>query len=177
MFSLKEKVDVFRFYESWLENFYDSSQDCLGYLRLGVLGNGLQINEDGKFSAINNIKQIQLKRLIPCSVPQSVIDSFERHYYYSQYNLSDISVLKLKVSDKNTFAVCICGYVCDWWDNSGLLLEVYDIRGNFIISMGTSLPWEDRILDHKDYNYPLTPPYNQPGGYRQAWSEEDILDV
>ncbi|WP_157259818.1 hypothetical protein [Chamaesiphon minutus] len=115
--------------------------------------------------------------MISDSAPQSVVDSFDRHIWYARYNISTVSVFKLNVNGLDTFAVCIEGYVDDAWDNSCLLLEIYDVLGELIMSMGgTSLPWEDRLLDHKDSGYPLTPPYNQPNG-RHGWSEEDIALV
>jgi hypothetical protein len=188
MFTQQEKVSIFRFYESWLnrlcndgresEDLSFSSQSCLGYLAVGgIEGKVVKINEDGRFSAINGVSQIQLKKLLPGSVPQSVLDFFDRHIWYARYNLSTVSVFKLNVNGIDTFTVCIEGYVDDGWDNSCLLLEIYDVLGNLIMSMGgTSLPWEDRLLDHKDSGYPLTPPYNQPNG-RHGWSEEDIALV
>jgi hypothetical protein len=187
MVTQQKKVDIFRFYESWLNRVCDdgresedlsfSSQSCLGYLAVGGIERKvLTINNDGRFSAINGASQIHLKKLIPGSAPQSVFDSFDRHIWYARYNLSTVSVFKLNVNELDTFAICIEGYVCDWWDNSCLLLEIYDVIGNLIMSMGTALPWEERLLDHKDSGYPLTPPYNQPNE-RHGWSEEDIALV
>ena len=187
MVTQQEKVGIFRFYESWLnrgcneeresKDMSFSSQSCLGYLAVGGIEKKvLEINEDGKFSAINGVPQIYLKKLLPDSAPQSVLDSFDRHIWYARYNISTVSVFKLNVNGLDTFAVCIEGYVDDGWDNSCLLLEIYDVLGNLIMSMGTSLPWEDRLLDHNDSGYPLTPPHNQPNG-RHGWSEEDIALV
>jgi hypothetical protein len=184
MVNQPEKVGIFRFYESWLNRVCDegresdylsfSSQSCLGYLAVGGIERKvLKINENGRFSAINGVSQIQLKKLLPGSAPQSVLDSFERHIWYARYNLSTVSVFKLNVNRIDTFAVCIEGYVDDGWDNSCLLLEIYDVLGSLIMSMGTSLPWEERLLDHNDSGYPLTPPYNQPNE-RHGWSDEDI---
>ncbi|GAB4386798.1 MAG: hypothetical protein Kow00121_54160 [Elainellaceae cyanobacterium] len=91
------------------------------------------------------------------SVPQSVIDAFDRHVWFSQYCLTEISVLKLPVAGQDTYAIAVSGLVGDSWDNACKFLEVFEASGEFVGAVdvqGETLDWRDRPFDGDDFPTP-----------------------
>ncbi|AFY94917.1 hypothetical protein [Chamaesiphon minutus] len=97
---------------------------------------------------------IKIKRLDSSKVPVSVIESFNRHIWYSRYCLTEIHVVKFHVANLETFAVYIEGYVDDGWDNGITGWEIYEASGNFIFSLIRSNgKWfrEDNFITSEDF--------------------------
>lgn len=91
------------------------------------------------------------------SVPQTVIDAFDRHVWFSQYCLTEIYVLKLPVADRETYAIAVSGLVGDGWDNACKFLEVFDASSEFVGAadvQGETLSWRDRPFDGDDFPTP-----------------------
>ncbi|WP_219907669.1 hypothetical protein [Aphanothece hegewaldii] len=73
--------------------------------------------------AIERIKQ---------SVPQSVSNAFDRHFWYSQWTLTQLFLIKIPINGQNTFFLFILGFGDDGWDNDANFIEVFDEQGEFI---------------------------------------------
>lgn len=190
----KDSRAAIRYFYEGIGGFYDQhfgkdidkavSEFLIGYLRLG------DIQSDG------TLDFIELSRISSNSVPKSVIDSFERHVWYSKNSLSDIWVIKVPFEDKNTFGILVIGYVDDGWDNGCCLFEVYNDQGELVGSTTNGFHWEDRQYDHTDYFHQPTPPYDfskkldnthseldtkgKPdalGKWPLFWSDNDVREV
>jgi hypothetical protein len=185
MFRKTSKRKIQEFYES-RGGFYDQHFDgvlddidkavnefTIASLRLG------QLQNDG------SLDSIKLKKISIESAPQSVVNSFERHVWYSKNSLSDIWVIRVLVDEKDTFGIYISGYVDDGWDNGCILFEVYDDQGELVGSTTDGFNWEDRQFDHTDYFHQPTPPYSFSQGLETEaqvksslfWSDNDVLEV
>lgn len=177
MVTNKEKIAARTFYSDLFQQFTEMfslletleflESKTIGYLKLG--------DEQGYLHQGDNFDDyIELKRINPGAAPQTVIDSFERHVWYSQRNLSEIIVFKDEVEGQETFAIYICGYVDDGWDNGCFLLEVYNVEGEFLGAITDGINWEEQPLDHQNY-YHITPVYGEPGD--PLWFLENIQEV
>lgn len=117
------------------------------------------------------------------SVPQTVIDAFDRHVWFSQYCLTEIYVIKLPVADQETYAIAVSGLVGDGWDNACKFLEVFDASGEFagaVDIQGEILNWRDHPFDGNDFSTPapLWAERENGGSDRQfIWSETTAPQV
>jgi hypothetical protein len=106
---------------------------------------------------------IKIKTLDSSKVPGSVIESFNRHIWYSRHCLTEIHVVKFHVANLETFAVYIEGYVDDGWDNGIAGWEIYEASGNFIFSLIRSNgKWfhQDEFITSEDFGTAkICPPY------------------
>ncbi|MDF0552688.1 hypothetical protein [Kamptonema sp. UHCC 0994] len=124
----------------------------------------------------------------PQNLPKNILNTFERHLWYSRHNISDIYLLKFPVDGQDAFFFIISGHCHDSWDNSCLLVEILDEQGESLGSGDILYRWEeghikwmDRQLDGRDY-YKTAPPwdgYLPPEDYSYRnwvipifWSEE-----
>lgn len=126
-------------------------------------------------------------------VPKTVLDTFERHLWYSRHNLSDIYLLRIPVEGPDTYIFLIQGHCHDAWDNGCQLVETFDQRGEplgagSIRHAGWEgdtpvqyIDWMDRQLDSRDYYKPAPPwdgdPLPEDFSYHHLslpilWSEE-----
>jgi hypothetical protein len=111
-------------------------------------------------------------------VPESVSENFDRHFWYSQYSLSDIYLIKISVGYAAMYIFLIQGLVDDGWDNSGCWLEIFDEQGGFIDS-GTfedeGICWWGKRIRGEDFYTPSPPwPKDIPDTsiHKPMWSEE-----
>jgi hypothetical protein len=213
MLTEQERESVREFYRIRLENMTDVPilellvTNIISYLQLGNEDDGcLDIEQQEKpdgitesiyFSKINGLPNaIKIKRPNLDIVPRTIIDSFDRHIWYSRYCLTDIYVVDFYGSGFKTFALYIQGYYDDGWDNLIYALEVYDADGDFMFSIIRSdecLFKEEPITD-KDFGGPILPPPFTPelaknssspiwidkyGGFwvLPVWSEEEVCIV
>ncbi|MDJ0702443.1 MAG: hypothetical protein QNJ46_04105 [Leptolyngbyaceae cyanobacterium MO_188.B28] len=93
-------------------------------------------------------------------VPKTVLKTFNRHLWYSQFNLSDIVVVRVPIDGLDSFAMLVHGHFNDWWDNGCTLFEIFDERGapvgaatdiSFVFQESDNIQWLDRQLDGDDY--------------------------
>ena len=100
---------------------------------------------------------IEIRR-IQQKVPKSVSDTFDRHFWYSQHNFSDLYLLKIPIAGKIAFILLISGIHNDGWDNSGSQIEILDEHGEFLgsgtLCHGEGFDWQDRPLNGEDFNTP-----------------------
>ncbi|UBF28740.1 hypothetical protein K9N68_13360 [Kovacikia minuta CCNUW1] len=117
------------------------------------------------------------------SVPQTVIDAFDRHVWFSQYCLTEIYVLKLPVADQETYAIAVSGLVGDGWDNACKFLDVFDTSGEFVVAVdvqGEILNWRDRPFDGDDFPTPASLWAERENGDRDRpplWSEATATQI
>jgi hypothetical protein len=128
----------------------------------------------------------------PQNSPKNILDTFERHLWYSRHNISDIYLLKIPLDGRDAFSFAIQGHCHDSWDNSCRLFEVLDEQGESLGSGEVSdrsedaiiknyIKWKDRQLDGRDY-YMVAPPWDgdpppednsyEYWGQRIVWSEK-----
>jgi hypothetical protein len=120
----------------------------------------------------------------PLDLPQPVTDTFNRHFWYSQHNLSDLHLVRAPVESEVSFALLVQGFVDDGWDNEGWFIEIFDEQGQFV-DAGTcdaetgEITWLGRQLSRRDFNTrppawtgdePTTRSTTQP-----MWSEEHFV--
>lgn len=177
MVTNKEKLAARTFYSALFQQVIDMfsivhkhkflNSRSMGYLKLG--------DERGYLHPGDSFEEyIELKRINPSSAPQTVIDSFERHVWYSQHNLSDIIAFKDEVEGQETFAIYISGYVDDGWDNGCKLLEIYNAEGELLGATIDGINWDEQPFDHQDY-YHRTPVYGEQS--EPIWLQENIRQV
>lgn len=117
------------------------------------------------------------------SVPQTAIDAFDRHVWFSQYCLTEIYVIKLPVADQETYAIAVSGIVSDGWDNTCKFLEVFDTSSESagaVDVQGEILNWRDHPFDGNDFSTPapLWAERENGGSDRQfIWSETTAPQV
>jgi hypothetical protein len=103
----------------------------------------LRINWDWEQGGLS---EPEVRRLVN-DMPQNLVDTFERHLWYSQHNLTDISVVQGSVNGKETFLFLFEGHCNDGWDNGCRLLELFDCKGK---SLGSGFfrvgGWEGGVL-------------------------------
>jgi hypothetical protein len=162
---------VKEFYKALLEQLSQQSisglHQYLGANRVGYVELG-SIQNDGTFDLL------KLKRIKPSDVPSSVIDSFNRHLWYSRHSLSDICVVRFSIKDQNTFAIYIFGYVDDGWDNGCILLEVYDMNGDLLGTMVNEKDWISGKVEHYHY-FHKTPEYGSQA--HPIWNEDTAQEI
>jgi hypothetical protein len=122
---------------------------------------------------------VEIER-IHVDVPKSISAAFERHFWYSQYSLSDLYFLKIPIAEKVVFIILIHGLLDDGWDNSGRWLEIFDEQGEFLDAgwfNDETIKWKERQLKGDDF-YSPSPPWigDEPGQeiLKPVWSEEQL---
>ncbi len=116
-------------------------------------------------------------------VPQTVVDAFDRHVWFSQYCLAEIYVLKLPVANQDTYAIAVLGLVSDGWDNACKFLEIFDSSGEFVGAIDVQseiLNWRDRPFDGDDFPTP-TPLWSEresgESSHPPLWSQATATQV
>ncbi|MBW4523424.1 MAG: hypothetical protein KME16_27610 [Scytolyngbya sp. HA4215-MV1] len=111
-------------------------------------------------------------------VPQTVVDAFDHHLWFSQYCLTEIYVLKLPVADEDTCAIAVSGLVGDGWENACKFLEVFDTSGEFVGAVevqSETVSWRDRPFDGNDFPTPapLWAEIEDGESVQRSWSLQD----
>jgi hypothetical protein len=156
-----------QFHEEKAREFYEREGNLQLYsveVFPGFLIGSLVIETDDLSERVKLIPRLQK---INQNVPKTILDTFDRHLWYSQYNLSDIFVTRVPIDELDSFAILIKGHFHDWWDNGCALLEVFDEQGipmgavadiSFAFDDSSNIDWLDRQLSGDDY-FQLAPPY------------------
>lgn len=169
---------VRKLYEEEIGKFYDRSDsfsDLFPDYRIGCL------QLFGEFG--DGLESVEIERP-PQDIPKTVVDTYDRHFWYSQHSLSELYIVKVPVESQMSFALLIQGYVDDGWDNSGSFIEVFDEQGQFLgagccdreCKHTGAIKWLERQLNGRDLSMHSPPwigdePESQPVS-EPMWSEE-----
>lgn len=168
------------FYEEELRQFFietDFSKGITSFKPTYLIGEAI-LNFDEEQPLHGSIHDTQ-------SVPETVLSAFDRHLWYAQNSLSEISVLKIIINQMPTFALCINGYVDDGWDNSGQFIEIYATQGELVGSAivptieddtWESWAWLDRPIQGDDFNTPAPEPEQVNHVIGQQTDDSEQLD-
>ncbi|BAY10825.1 RNA recognition motif domain-containing protein [Calothrix sp. NIES-2098] len=181
---MDKKLVVRQFYEEYLKKFFvENPYKGISGFKSNCRIGGAGVSGSGDEPPINVSGSINNSQ----GVPVSVLDAFDRHLWYAQHSLSDISVLKVPVSEIPTFAICINGYVDDGWDNSGQFIEVYDEHGQL---MGSAIlpsdddedawqawTWMDRPIKGDDFDTPSPPHPQEVANDQSAETQKQVIDA
>jgi hypothetical protein len=137
-----------------------------GFLDVEIQERSTNISVQIDLYQVNGLPDaIKIKRLDSSIVPGSVIESFNRHIWYSRYCLTDIHAVSFSIADRDTFGLYIEGYVDDSWDNSISAWELYEANGNLICSL---IKWNEEwrckegLITNEDFGGPILPPPYTP---------------
>jgi hypothetical protein len=168
------------FHEARAKKFYESESNLETYSDVffheSLIGS-LMI--ETAYDHSERVKIIPKLQKINQVVPQIILDTFDRHIWFSQYNLSSIFIVRLPINELDSFAVLIQGIFSDWWDNGCILLELFDGQGipmgaaadiSFTFEHSDHIPWLDRQLNGDDYSQ-IAPPYPKDFPDRELQSE------
>ena len=178
MNSRTRKSLVRQFYEEELNKLYETSDSFSDFFPNYRIGRIQLLN---LYSDIFDCVDIERPQQ---DLPQPVADTYNRHFWYSQYSLIDVYLVNIPVESQITFAFLLQGYVDDGWDNSGWFIEIFDEQGSFLGAGRCDyetgeIEWLERQLNGADFNSgspawigdePETQPAHQP-----VWSEELFL--
>ncbi|MDM9586051.1 hypothetical protein [Nostoc sp. GT001] len=168
------KSVVRQFYSTELNKLYDLSDSFCNFFPECRIASVqlLTLSTDMAFNCVE-IERIEQ------DIPQSVVKTYNRHLWYSQYSLSNLYLVKIPVESENSFALLIQGYVDDGWDNSGRFIELFDRQGDFLGAgrcRYEGVEWLSRQLNGKDFYTPAPPWVGDEPGVQCAsepmWSEE-----
>ena len=114
----------------------------------------------------------------PQDINQKALDTFARHFWYSQHSLNDLYFLEAPVDGKPAFILLIRGFIDDGWDNSGTWIELLDEQGEFL-GAGRfdtqEICWQEVPLNGNSFNTPSPPWINDEvelGITKPAWADE-----
>ncbi|MCU0547341.1 MAG: hypothetical protein MUE44_35145 [Oscillatoriaceae cyanobacterium Prado104] len=66
------------------------------------------------------------------NIPQTVSDTFERHFWYSQWTLSELFLVKIQIAGQDAFFLFVAGLCDDGWENNTSFIEIFTDRGEFV---------------------------------------------
>jgi hypothetical protein len=179
MLTDSQKNDIKSFYSKEFDRDFLISHS-IGYVKLGDEQGYLDVQQYDPPETIPNLRVllklqglpevVRLKEINVDSIPQSVIDAFDRHIWYSRYVLTDIRIVKFNVSGIDTFGVYSESYSDDGWSSSLISWEIYLLNGELLGSLISEKPdWLDRTINYNDFDLIVPPPYN-PGEIRDPLS-------
>jgi hypothetical protein len=169
---IDRKQIIRQFYEQKIDEqgyFIDGFVDFMTDQRIGRV-ELLTTGDWGEYGCEGDFDSVEIEEIeeIYQTVPQSVIEAFDRHVWFSQHSLTNIFVFKISVEEKNTYLIGISGIAGDGYDNCCIFIEIFDELGKF--SGATSIvenekpTWLDRPIDGNDFN-----------GGAPKWSEYPAL--
>jgi hypothetical protein len=146
----------------FIDGFVDFMPDRrIGRVELLTTGDWGEYGCEGEFDSVE-IEKIQE------TVPQSIIEAFDRHAWFSQHSLTNIFVFKIPVEEQDTYIIGIFGMAGDGYDNCCIFIEIFDESGKFAgatsICEDKKLTWWNRPIDGNDFN-----------GGAPKWSEYPAL--
>jgi hypothetical protein len=174
-----QKIDIKNFYLKEFERDFLISHS-IGYVELGDEQGCLDVQQYDPPETISNLGillqlqglpgVVKLKEINVDSIPQSVIDAFDRHIWYSRYVLTNIIIVKFNISGIDTFGVYNESYSDDSWSSYLTSWEIYLSDGELLGSLIYNSPnWLDRNINYNDFDLIVPPPYN-PGEIRDPSS-------
>ncbi|OUL23803.1 hypothetical protein [Nostoc sp. 106C] len=165
---------VRQFYSTELNKLYDLSDSFCNFFPECRIASVqlLTLSTDMTFNCVE-IKRIEQ------DIPQSVAKTYNSHFWYSQYSLSNLYLVKIPVESSDSFALLIQGYVDDGWDNSGRFIEIFDQQGDFLGAgrcHNEGVEWLSRQLNGQDFYTPAPAWVGDEPGVQLAsepiWSTE-----
>lgn len=172
--SLDERRLVVRqFYEENLVNFYEAvvyERGCdfaPSYQRIA----SLQLL---KKSVSVGFDCVTIER-IPQNIPQTVADAFARHFWYSQWTLSHLFLIKIPVDGQDTFFLFVVGFGDDAWENDVNFIEMFSEQGEFIGA--TSFSYDDKVVKWREKQFTNQDYTDIRGTAPPPWSGDVPNDV
>jgi hypothetical protein len=120
------------------------------------------------------------------NIPQAVSDAFERHFWYSQWTLSELFLVKIPMAGQDTFFLFVVGLCDDGWENNARFIEIFAEQGEFIGATDLNydaVKWSEKQFTNRDYtDIRGEPPPPWSGdvpnevSYHEPLSSEEILD-
>lgn len=136
----------------------------------------------GEYGCEADFDSVEIER-IQQAVPQTVIEAFERHTWFSQHSLSNVFAFKIPIEGHDTYAIGVSGIAGDGWDNSGNWIEVFDESGVFLgairIGEGEKIKWL-QYIDGDDFAAGAPKWIGRPDPIRDSgkiWSEETAVSI
>ncbi len=91
------------------------------------------------------------------NIPQAVSDAFERHFWYSQWTISELCLVKIPIAGQDTFFLFVAGLCDDGWENNTSFIEIFSEGGEFIgatdLFSGRAVKWRETQFTNQDYQY------------------------
>ncbi|NJR21228.1 MAG: hypothetical protein HC786_03110 [Richelia sp. CSU_2_1] len=66
------------------------------------------------------------------NIPQTVADAFARHFWYSQWTLSELFLANIPIAGQDAFFLFVVGLCDDAWQNDTRFIEIFAEQGEFI---------------------------------------------
>ena len=144
-----------QFYEQQIEDrgyFIDGFIDFMPDKRIGRV-ELLTTGDWGEYGCEGDFDSVEIEKIegMQQTVPQSVIEAFDRHVWFSQHTLTNIFAVKIPVEEQDTYVIGISGMAGDGYDNCCIFIEIFDELGKF--AGATSIvedkkpTWLDRPID------------------------------
>lgn len=120
-------------------------------------------------------------------IPQSVFDAFSRHFWYSQWNFANLSLVKVPIDGQSFFFLFHAGISHDGWDNDTSLVEIFAEEGEFVgathFGYDESVNWIEKQFTHEDCRDGRTGDFPSPWvgddadawDYGALWSENMLI--
>jgi hypothetical protein len=180
----ERRLAVRQFYEENAVKLYDAvvcNKDCdlcPNYKQIASL----------KFPAISvssGFDYVEIER-IQQNIPQTVADAFDRHFWYSQWTLSELFLIKIPVSGQDIFFLFVVGLCDDGWENNVRCLEIFAEQGEFIgatdLNYDRAVKWREKQFTNQDYRDnrgDIPPPWSgdipNDVSYHEPVSSQEIL--
>ena len=183
---MNERKEIIRqFYECQIEDAayvidgfgYFIPDKRIGRVELVTTGDWGEYGCEADFDSVE-IETIQQ------AIPQTVIEAFERHTWFSQHSLSNVFAFKIPIEGHDTYAIGVSGIAGDGWDNAGHFIEVFDESGVFLgatsIGEGEKIVWLNRYIDAEDFNAGVPKWSGSPDSARDSdkrWSKEMAVSI
>ncbi|MEG3845484.1 hypothetical protein QT971_00350 [Microcoleus sp. herbarium19] len=74
---------------------------------------------------------VEIER-IQQNIPATVANAFARHFWYSQWTLSELFLVKIPIAGQDTFFLFVVGLCDDAWENNTSFIEIFAEQGEFI---------------------------------------------
>lgn len=97
---------------------------------------------------------VEIER-IQQNIPQTVADAFARHFWYSQWTLSELFLVKIPIAGQDTFFLFVVGLCDDAWENNTSFIEIFAEQGEFIgatdLYCYRGVKWREKQFTNQDY--------------------------
>lgn len=121
------------------------------------------------------------------NIPQAVGDAFERHFWYSQWTLTELFLVKIPISGQDTFFLFVLGLGDDGWENTARFIEIFAEQGEFIgathLYYDAAVKWSEKQFtnqDYRDMRGEPPPPWSgdipNDVSYQEPLSSKEIID-
>ncbi|MEG3859357.1 hypothetical protein [Microcoleus sp. herbarium12] len=105
-------------------------------------------------SVFSGFDCVEIQR-IQQKIPQTVTDAFDRHFWYSQWALSELYLVKIPIAEQDTFFLFVVGLCDDGWENNAMFIEIFAEQGEFIgatdLYCDRAVQWREKQFTNQDY--------------------------